>query len=710
MSNNGNELDRELLSVSSLGPMKAHVSSPREAMYTGNMSQFLVVEGATRRRIKTMMEDRFAETTFRLGFDTDVEIIKVIPRYPRAPGANSIKYNPQTIVIYEDWHTKEVGILDLVDYNCVHQHFGFEYVRNDEIFDSLRPGAMIPRDTVVSKSPLVTEDGDYKYGIETNVAFMSDPSTIEDGIKISESYLKKITPTGFETRVINFGHREYPISLYGGNDEYKIFPDIGEEIHPDGLLFALREYNELLSVVDMTPDALKACDYIYDTKIYGEPNAVIVDIRVERNTNLAFSPTPIGMEGQLMKYYQADTRFYTSILDEYLALQKKRGKRLKISEEFQRLVVQAIARVGKEYFQKNKGNGFEKLEATKVTKVYRSVPLDDWRVEITYKYKGKPNIGYKLTDTLGGKGVVCSVVPDEDMPIDDNGNRVDLIMDDLSTTRRLNPGRFYEQYINAASRDVVKRMRTGLGFDANDNTRQTWYPFFTDLEKNLPKIEQAWNYLRGYYQIIAPLMLPYIEEVYPTIRDLAEHVYEVVVDDIYLYFPPDNPINRPEAIRQLQEFYPPMITPVTFRGLSGEMVRTVKPVMVGSMYFLVLEKTAEDWSAVSSALLQHWGTTARLTNFNKFSAPGRLQPTKTIGESESRLLAAAAGGEFTADIMDQNNNPVAHKAIQRKILTADYPTNIDKVLDREEVPKGGHRPLNYLKHIFECSGKGFTNS
>lgn len=38
-----------------------------------------------------------------------------------------------------------------------------------------------------------------------------------------------------------------------------------------------------------------------------------------------------------------------------------------------------------------------------------------------------PTIGYKETDIHGGKGVICSVREDEDMPMDADGNRADLV-------------------------------------------------------------------------------------------------------------------------------------------------------------------------------------------------------------------------------------------------------------------------------------------
>lgn len=705
-----NELHRELLSSSALNPWYAHTSSPRGAMYTGNLGQFLAVSGATKRFQQAGVEREFAKTTFKLAFACDAEVIKVIPRYPRMVGPDVIRDNPQTIVVYEDFHTKEVHMLNLVRYHSSHQHFGFRYKYDQDIMDQLTPGATFRAGTKVAGSPLVDEDGDYMYGLETNVAFMSDVATIEDGIKVSDAYLERIIPTSYEKRIINFGNSRFPINLYGNPGKYQPFPDIGERIQSDGLLAALREHDDLLNVVNMTPNALCDCDYIYDFKHYAEPNAKIVDIKVSRNATINIPPMPVGMEPQLLKYYDADTAFYRKILDVYIDLYRKRGNALKIAEPFHRLLVEAVHRVGQEYHSRGMFPKGLRFDAFKVDENYRNVPLDAWRVEITYERQNKPNVGFKITDTHGGKGVICRVVPEEDMPIDANGNRVEVIMDDLSTTRRLNPGRFYEQYVNACSRDVANRVREAFKLRTDPKNPPTQAEARQAIQMASPDLVAAQvDYVLGYYATVSPFQREALVELCEE-DGLAgvEHLISILTKGVYLMLPADNPVDRPDMIRELAKNYPARKTPVTFRALDGRMVTTVKPVLIGSMYFMVLEKTAEDWSAVSSAKLQHYGTTARLTNQDKNSAPGRQQVTKTIGEAEDRLLAATISGENVADIMDAHNNPQAHKAMQRAILTAEKPTNIDEVLDRKQIPKGGHRPRSYVQHLFECAGRTFS--
>lgn len=396
-----NELYPELMSSSGLNAFHAHVSSPRGAMFTGNLGQYLPVSGATRRFIQTGMEREFAKGTFSLKFDCDAEIIKVIHRYPRTAGEGMIKYNPHSIVIYEDVLTKEVNVLELPKHHCTHQHFGFEY-KYSGLENQFATGQMFEKGTKIADSPLVDANGDFMFGLETNVAFMSDPAVIEDGVKVSESFIKRCVPNTYQTRVIMFGVNDYPINLYGNERVFKAFPDIGEKIHSHGLLFALREYDEVLGVVNMTPSALCTPDYFFDHRIYGDADATVVDIKVECNTNLSIPPTPFGMEDQLMKYYNADTEYYRKILDVYHELRMLRGEDLCLAPAFHALVVKALNRIGLDYRPKQKPTWRERLDTTKVTSTYRGMNIPHWRVEITFRSQSVPNIGFKVTDCMGG--------------------------------------------------------------------------------------------------------------------------------------------------------------------------------------------------------------------------------------------------------------------------------------------------------------------
>lgn len=695
-----NQLLPEFLGLTGLNPWPGQTSSSRGVMFAGHLGQALQIKGCTPRRCQTGLEQEFGKYTFSLRFPTDANIIRVIPKYQQTIGQGGIRENPMNVVVHEDIDTKEVGILNLVRFSTaidsMHQHFGFRYKYNSEVERQLTRGNTIPKNTIVADSPAIDEHGNYCYGIETPVAMMSIPGVIEDGVVVSRSYLDKISSRGYERRVGSWGKEYFPLNLYGDKDNYKPFPDIGDRIREDGLLFALRRYDDLLAPVEMRPDRLEEPDYIFDKLVYGIPGAKVVDITVHHDeVQNKTQPTPVGMEVQPNKYLRGTHQFYANLIDTYKDLKRTRGDELRITPEFQRLLVEAYA---------------DQADPKKfrATKMYRRNPLDDYRVEIAFEYDVVPTVGFKLTGCHGDKGVICAIWEDEDMPVDMDGNRAELIMDADSRIKRMNLGGLYEQYMNAASRDVSKRVREMLGLDRNlpdtaPDPRQRWDIInrqFADIPQEV--IHQVFEYLLGYYQICSPRMVE--EALSPEYRGHeAHHLKSICFDGVYLYLPTDNPPEPTEILRNIRKYYPPTYGPVTYEGVT-----TVNPILIGSMYIMVLEKTGVDWSGVASAKLQHFGIPARVTNMDKYAAPGRGQPVRMLGEAEIRLFNATCGSDVSAELLDQSNNPGTHKAIVNAILKADKPTNIPEVVNREEVPLGNGRNLAYVNHILECAGIRFV--
>jgi hypothetical protein len=406
------ELHTDLVSIGALNPFWANISMSRGTMFTSShLAQTLTVEGSTPKKILTGAEFEFGKGTFKLKLPCNSEVIRVIPKYSNTVGINRIEHNPMSLVIYENIETKEVGIVELIEYSTAtdnkHQHFGFRYNYRPDLNEVL--SKPIPAGTILADSPAIAGFSgydNYHYGIETNVAFMSVPGIIEDGIVMSESYRQRAASKGFEKRVASWGKKYYPLNLYGDYKTYKAFPDIGETIRPDGLLFALRSFNDLLGPVELSPRALRTPDYNFDRLIYGVPNARVIDINVQHPFTNRPSPTPVGMSDQTLKYHEGQKHYYLEILNVYQELYYSRKDALNITPEFDRLVVEAIDYIG---LEDNPLTRFHKKKPgepkSKIHKLYRRNDIEDWRVEVAFEYRVVPNIGHKLTGIQGDNHV-----------------------------------------------------------------------------------------------------------------------------------------------------------------------------------------------------------------------------------------------------------------------------------------------------------------
>jgi len=390
---NENQLKAQLLGIgSNLNSFTGHDSASREQMWCSHIGQSLVIEGSTPRRIQTGAERELGKFTFDIKMPVDAKIIKLVQKYPKTAGAGSIRNNPVTAVIYEDINTNEIGVLMLTEYHTLHTVFGFKYKYNGNL-NRLNSNDPIPAGTIIASSPSIKPGGQYAYGIEANVAYMSIPQVIEDGFVVRRGFLKEMKVTGIDNRVVSWGKEYYPLNLYGDENNYQPFPNIGERVRSDGLIFALRKYDVSTGITDMTTKALMEVDYVYDQLTYAEVGALVTDVTANHDFfTLPKNSAPVGMNAQVNRYANLQGEYYKTILKEYYKLKRVRGDALQLTPQLHQLIVDALA-------------DDPDSVSYRVTRMYRRTPLDDWRVDIQFSRQVEPTIGYKPTDGHGSKGV-----------------------------------------------------------------------------------------------------------------------------------------------------------------------------------------------------------------------------------------------------------------------------------------------------------------
>ncbi len=391
-----NEICPELISIHSLNFLSNNDSSARAVMFASHFSQRLVTDKSDPKVIQTGVEYEMAKYTFCVKMPADGTIIKIIDRYPRTADIDSIPFNPEKLVIYEDATTKEIGSFTMPYHLSYHQYFGFKLIYTENA-ERLTPGQFIPKDTVFAHSSSIGDNGVYKYGRSMNVAMMSHPAGAEDGVMISESGLEKLRFSVFETRVVEFGPGNFPLNLYGNVHNYKIFPDIGETIRPDGILMMLRKTNVNNSPVDIGIYDVMEPDFMFDTAYYVRgPGGVIVDIKVYKD-DTAQNCLPDNMVAGFQKYVKGLRNYYSEIVKTELEIIKQRkakygSDKISIAPPLHRLIVEGLAVL----------NRVSHKHSQKLKILYRKAPLSEYRVVFTIEYKLKPTIGFKITDSHGG--------------------------------------------------------------------------------------------------------------------------------------------------------------------------------------------------------------------------------------------------------------------------------------------------------------------
>lgn len=295
------------------------------------------------------------------------------------------------------------------------------------------------------------------------------------------------------------------------------------------------------------------------------------------------------------------------------------------------------------------------------------------------------------------KGVICKIEEPENMPVDADGNRADVIMDNASVIARMNIGKLYEHYLGGAARDVTKQVCKILGVKANVTQDR-----IETIDKSVR--DDAYRYLMHFYQLCSSRQFEFFKNL--SDEEKCEHLKDVVNEGVYIYYPIDNDKDIVEMVKNIEKTFKPTYGPVSYVGDSGQRTMTKEKVRIAPLYLMLLDKIADDWSAVSSGRQQHFGVLSPMNKSEKFAFPFRNSPVRTIGETEGRIFAGYCGVEAIAEMMDRSNNPMTQRNMVWNILNSETPGHIDKVVDREFIPLGGSKPLQLVKHIFNVSGMG----
>lgn len=652
-----------------------HDSQPRQTMVGSHLPQAVVISNPTPIRDFTGVEREYGKYTHGVRMPERGSIVKVISKNPPDMQNRGNYINPLMTCIYAPASAPKsmLSVLQIPYHHCLHQHFGFRF-KHTNIAKSIKNGDNIDAGTILAHTPNYDPlSGNYSFGIETPMATMTIPSVIEDGAVVCKQWLEKMKIKAYGTRTFSWGSKHIPLNLYGDEGNYKPFPDIGEKIRLDSLVFARREFNPIMAAREMSPKAL--CNFgHFDEGVHGYAGATVVDVEIYHG-KVDHPVTLSEMNKQAEKYHNKTLNYYKEIIAVYNnAKRENSGVPPNLSPDLENLIVRAIA-----YTRQMQDSG--KVQYQNVDQ-----SLDQWSVKITYEYELTPTIGYKLTGLHGDKVVIVDIWDEEDMPIDDYGNRAMIIQDPDGTIRRMNLGRLYRQYFGASFTMMQKAVQAKV---ANGESSR-----------------MIWDWLKPYYDIISERHFNKVVKLYDA--DPTRHIEDICKHGIFIHMPTDSKTRYIEAVEMLQQLYPVIPTPVTYRGRSGNLVRTINPVMIGSIYILLLEKIGNVQSAVSSAKLQCMGVPAKISNIDKYATPGRQSAGRFMGETEDRLMACFIGPEFVAELADQSNNIGTHRFSINTLLRAPQPTNIDRIVDRTVIPRDGGRIVNYVTHIIQCSGCEFT--
>lgn len=400
---NNLDIREELLSLHALNPFVSYLSSSRSYMYSLHLSQALTIYGGEEKIVQSGLEKQFGDNTHSHKAENDFRVIAVIPRY-RGISADTITKVITYLIIGEDLETGEFDYIEVPYHNITHTEFGFQFKWNEEVIYSLRKDTIIPKGTVLADSPSVKENKGWTFGVNANLALLSLPETTEDGVVVSERLLDKMTYDVYETKNIEFGSDSFPLNIYGDEDNYKPFPEIGEMVNEDSIVAVLRPYDSRHNPGLMSRKDVRKYDIMFDKPFYVKgpgsivdtyggqvESSVVVDMKVYNNPKYKRDVYK-GTSDMIDKYVRGLKLYYRDILDVCEEIKKDyymryKSNDVKYSDRMHRLIIEAMA--------------VANVDKNKISYSSRNGLLDLYLCSMVVKSRIRPNVSSKVSDSFG---------------------------------------------------------------------------------------------------------------------------------------------------------------------------------------------------------------------------------------------------------------------------------------------------------------------
>ena len=335
-----------------------------------------------------------------------------------------------------------------------------------------------------------TESGLPRIGYRTKVLFGSFLGyTAEDAMVISESFSKKAQIDYFEKLYI-------PISKkikYIKNENGKYFYEVGE--------FQSKNFSKYIKIdPTLNYDAqflnISEKDSRYYLKyIEGLEGAEIKEVKLHKITKETFQT----ISGDYL--YSPDlikelSELHNSVIKKYLTMTEE-YKNLNIKGLNAQNIVSSIFGT---FFTSAK---LPSKLLSEVAENFGIIDKDiDYILEIDICQTVPTVLGDKFANCFAGKGTISMIIPDKLMPIDQNGERIDLIFNPLGIYGRNNWGSIFELGLSNIIKDVEKfikdkeQTKDRLQFINDYFLSKIDHEYYTMVNYML----NSWDYYYPYFQ------------------------------------------------------------------------------------------------------------------------------------------------------------------------------------------------------------------
>lgn len=638
----------QILSKGLMQPFNNTNSGSRKIMFGTHREHVLSLMNPEVPIIQTGYENEFGHksSSFIIA-DSYYDVLAKIPKFANKP-------EDHYYLIVLNNMTNQMSVIERVGYNHITESYG--YLFNNDFLDTLEVGSCIERGSVIRKSTSYDEYDNRMDGVNLLTAYISSDDTMEDGICISESARDKLVSPLIKRVSIIINDNDIPLNIYGDNNIYKTFPDVGEHIK-DGILCALRREKKEESLFTQSYSRLQ--DIMMSDEKYTLDGKVI-DINIYCNN-------PENLQGS---YYNQQLKYY---YDDYM----------RFCKEFTDAVNENLQYFDNSYMdydlQKLYYNCKDILNGKQFMK---DRPFSNIIMDIIVLEENKINVGDKLSDRYGGKGVVSKILPDHLMP-NVNGNTVEIIFNKSTCVNRLNPGQLFETSCTHVGKRIIDFINTGT----------------VDMA-------EAFLMIMDYIRYLNPEQAEAMEDYMEYMDDNCMEAFVNSVcneDGIFMSLKPISDSLTLDKLDGLYKIFPwasQYTLEVPIVSSTGEVryVPSRRPIIAGKKYIYRLKQYAEEKFSVTSLSATNIRNENTRSKVNKAYKGLFTKTPVRFGEMESTDMMHVGAENVIINLMIHSASPHARR-LTEQMLTGD-PFNIDIKLDTDS----RNRNVEILNAYFKTMG------
>lgn len=690
-------LHTEDVSIMGLNPLCASMHPSRQAMHISQMGQILPLLHAERPMLHHSVNgaEDLAITT---DVPHDCTVVDIVNKY----------------LILERIDKSEIFMIEIPKFVGKHGKFGFVPVKKME---DITAGTFLKKGRTLTEPP--TKDGRFlNSGAHLNVLVATYPGGAEDGCVLNKDTAYKLAYDTVTKMTIPVYSNQILVNMYGNDKIHLGLPKVGSKLGKEGVVCAVRNVTDRGMLGMLTPKALQTTmkgDQLYQqTELDG---ATILDIEVTSNIHDQISVLGPHVD-QLLQMSRRDVdirqRICTIIANRIL-----HNKRQGIVTREDPYTVNF--RIGTELITRSQALvGRAKLS-------YRTAPAPPFLITVSILRKGVvPTRSGKLVDRSSAKSTITEVRDGKDMPRDRNGVVCDLIVPAEASINRVIVSRDLEQWIAASDVKASDMIRGILGV-----TRLSSTHVHKTLDKDRTKLSRqdvmrmltekdyltmCMAILDQFSEIVQPVMSKTLHAyMHSDKKSVAAYIADICFHNITIPFSVTY-LSQHLAVdicKKLENSkFCPTVDILTGNNYDGSPIDFKYPMLIGPIYYHVLDKDAKEISAASSQTLQAHGLPASRGAPDKYRDPISTYPDRVQCLDSTQILSGALGGAEIVphqfiELFDRYTSRATQEEEIFSMLSSDHPTSEDFLVDRRKVPYGKSRSLQLFNHLINTHGVEF---